>query len=180
MPFPTLSPFYKVRPCSSIGSWSEARCSKTDQRKGSLAKMINLQTTKDSSWWRISSQVSTISHNKAPWTWVWTDIFLKWPRCFFFLGPHLWHMQMPRLGVKSELQLPAYPTATATPDPGCICSLCRSSSQHWILNPLSKARDWTHILTDTYVRFLTHGAAMETPVATILQTLFLSLHWPTR
>ena len=33
-----------------------------------------------------------------------------------FLGSHLWHMEVPRLGVKSELQLPAYTTATATPD----------------------------------------------------------------
>ena len=27
---------------------------------------------------------------------------------FFFLGPQPWHMQVPRPGVKSELQLPAY------------------------------------------------------------------------
>ena len=33
---------------------------------------------------------------------------------FFFLGPHLWHMEVPRLGVKSELQVLAYTTATAT------------------------------------------------------------------
>ena len=33
-----------------------------------------------------------------------------------FLGPHPWHMEAPRLGVHSELQLPAYATATATPD----------------------------------------------------------------
>ena len=33
---------------------------------------------------------------------------------FFFLGPHLWHMEVPRLGVKLELQLPAYTTATAS------------------------------------------------------------------
>ena len=32
---------------------------------------------------------------------------------FVFLGPHLWH----RLGVKSELQLLAYTTATAMQDP---------------------------------------------------------------
>ena len=25
---------------------------------------------------------------------------------FSFLGPHLWHMEVPRTGVKSELQLP--------------------------------------------------------------------------
>ena len=30
------------------------------------------------------------------------------------------HMEVPRLGVASELQLTAYTTATATPDPSCI------------------------------------------------------------
>ena len=34
--------------------------------------------------------------------------------CFFFLWPHLQHMEVPRLGVDSKLQLPAYTTATAT------------------------------------------------------------------
>ena len=31
-----------------------------------------------------------------------------------FLGPHPRYMEVPRLGVESELQLPAYTTATAT------------------------------------------------------------------
>ena len=35
----------------------------------------------------------------------------------FLKAAHLWHMEVPRLGVKSELWLPAYPTATAMPDP---------------------------------------------------------------
>ena len=30
-----------------------------------------------------------------------------------FLGPHLQHMEVPRLGVELELQLPGYATATA-------------------------------------------------------------------
>ena len=34
-----------------------------------------------------------------------------------FLGPLLRLMEVPRLGVRSELQLPAYTTATATLDP---------------------------------------------------------------
>ena len=38
----------------------------------------------------------------------------------FFLGPHLWHMEIPRVGVESNLQLPSFGTATATPDPSCI------------------------------------------------------------
>ena len=45
------------------------------------------------------------------------NIFLSSSRTFFFfLGPYLQHMEVPRLGVKSELQLPAYTTVTATPD----------------------------------------------------------------
>ena len=35
---------------------------------------------------------------------------------FLFLGLHLKNMEVPRLGVKLELQLPAYSTATAMPD----------------------------------------------------------------
>ena len=38
-------------------------------------------------------------------------------------------MEIPRLGVKLKLQLPAYTTATATPDPSCICDLHHHSSQ---------------------------------------------------
>ena len=34
---------------------------------------------------------------------------------FVFLGPHPWHMEVPRLAVESELLLLAYTTATATP-----------------------------------------------------------------
>ena len=43
----------------------------------------------------------------------------------------------------------AYATATATQDLSCIYDIWHSLWQHWILNPLSKARDQTHILTDT-------------------------------
>ena len=32
---------------------------------------------------------------------------------FFFLGPHLWHMEVPRLREELELQLLGYATATA-------------------------------------------------------------------
>ena len=56
-----------------------------------------------------------------------------------FLGPHPWHMEVPRLGVKSELQLVAYATAIAMPDPSHICNLHHSSWQRRLLNPPSKA-----------------------------------------
>ena len=64
----------------------------------------------------------------------------------FFLGPHPQHMEVPRLGVESELQLLAYTTATAMPDPSHICDLHHSSWQRQVLNPLSEAQDQTCIL----------------------------------
>ena len=51
--------------------------------------------------------------------------------------------------VESELQLPAYTTATATRNPSLVCDIHHSSRQLQILNPLSKARDRTCILMDT-------------------------------
>ena len=65
-------------------------------------------------------------------------------------------MEVPRLGAGSELHLLACATATAMRDPSRICDLHCSLWQHQILNPLSKARDRTHILNGHYVRFLTH------------------------
>ena len=54
----------------------------------------------------------------------------------FILELHSWHMLVPRLGVQSELLLPAHTTATSTPDPRHICDLHHSSRPCWILNPL--------------------------------------------
>ena len=69
--------------------------------------------------------------------------------CFCFLGPHPWHLEVPRLGVESELQLLVYATATVTWELSHICDLHYSLWQRWILNPLSKAGDQTPTLTDT-------------------------------
>ena len=70
--------------------------------------------------------------------------FLLWNFFFFFfLEPLLQHMKVPRLGVTLELQLQAYATVIATPDPNPICDLRCS-----LLNPLSWARDQTCIFMD--------------------------------
>ena len=42
---------------------------------------------------------------------------------FCFLGLHLWYVEVPRLGVKSELQLLAYAIATAIWDLSRVCDL---------------------------------------------------------
>ena len=65
---------------------------------------------------------------------------------FCFVGPHWRHMQVPRLGIESELQRPTYARATDTPDPSRICNPHHSSRQHQIFNPLSAARDQTRNL----------------------------------
>ena len=82
--------------------------------------------------------------------------------CFLFLGLHPWHIEVPRLGVKSELQLSAYTTVTATPDPSHACDLHHSSQQGRILSSMSEARDQTRVLMDPgQIRFCC--ATMETP-----------------
>ena len=65
------------------------------------------------------------------------------------LGPYLRHVEVPRLGVKWELQLPTHAIDTATPDLSHIYDLHHSSQQHRILNLLGEARVRTCILMDT-------------------------------
>ena len=74
-------------------------------------------------------------------------------------------MEVPRLGVKSEMQLPA--TATATRDLSHICDLYHSSQQHQIPNLLSEGRDQILVLMDTsQVHYC--WAMMGTPMVGLL------------
>ena len=71
---------------------------------------------------------------------------------FFFLNcRNMWHMEVPGLGIKWELQLQA--SSTATPDSSHICNLCCSLRQHQILThsvrpEIEPTASWTlcHIL----------------------------------
>ena len=83
----------------------------------------------------------------------------------YVLGPHLQHMEVPRLGVKLQLYQPAYTTAIdpiAMRDPSQVCDLYHSSQQHWIPHPMSKARDRTCVLMDTSLIHF-HCATTEVP-----------------
>ena len=71
-------------------------------------------------------------------------------------------MDVPRLRVQLELQLPAYTTATAAWDPSHIWDLHHSSRQSQILNPPREARDRTHNLMVT-IQICFHCATMSTP-----------------
>ena len=75
------------------------------------------------------------------------SLFWEWGGC----TRGIWKFQ---LGVELELQLPAYTivataTATATWDPSQVCIVLYCSWQHWIPDPLSKARARTCIFMDT-------------------------------
>ena len=78
------------------------------------------------------------------------------------LGLHLWHIEVPRLGVESELLLLVYAGATATPDLSCVCHLLLSPRQRQILNPLNEARDRTgNLMVPSQIHFCC--AMMGTP-----------------
>ena len=80
-------------------------------------------------------------------------------------------MDIPRLGVKSELELWAYAAVTATSNPSHVCNLYHSSWICWILNPLSEAKDQIHLLMDTsQIRF--PCATVGTP-GTLISNLIL-------
>ena len=67
---------------------------------------------------------------------------------------------------RGQIGATAVAIATVMQSPSCVCKLHHSSWQHWISNPLSEAREQTHILMDTsWTHF--HCATMETPMYTI-------------
>ena len=88
---------------------------------------------------------------------------------FCFLGLHLQHIEVPRLGAELELQLPAYATATETQDPSHVCN--PRSQQHQILNPLSEARDQIHVFIDTIWVYY-HWATMGPPMSSVTWQLW--------
>ena len=69
----------------------------------------------------------------------------------------------------------AYTTAIATQDPNHICDLHHSSQQGQIPNPLSRARNWTHILMNTsQIRFST-APQREFPECVFLKMCFCKM-----
>ena len=67
--------------------------------------------------------------------------------CFFRAAPALYGGSQVRGRIGAAAASP-YATARAALDPSRVCDLHHRSWQHWILNPLSDARDRTHMLMD--------------------------------
>ena len=90
--------------------------------------------------------------------------------CFFVF---LVHMEVPTPGVESELQLLAYISATAMSDPSHICELHHNSWQHWIPNPLSRARDRTCVPPHGLVAFVTTEPLWELQIRGFSTSFFV-------
>ena len=81
---------------------------------------------------------------------------------FFFLELHSWHMEVPRLGVKSELQLLAYATVTATQESSCICDYTTAQGNaRSLTHPARPGIEPTSLWI--LVGFINHWAMMGTP-----------------
>ena len=105
--------------------------------------------------WILSSHSFSISRR---------SLFFIYSHFFFvFIGPRPQHMEVPRLGFKSELKLLVYTTATAIWDLSHICDLHHShgnarSLTHWARPGMEAASSW--ILAG----FVNHWATTGTPV----------------
>ena len=92
--------------------------------------------------WRVITLEICILQRRM-WVPCWVRRIIRFSKEFenfffsFFSGWHLQHMEVPRLGVESKLQLLAYTTAIATQDLSHVCNLHHNSQQRQILNPLN-------------------------------------------
>ena len=85
-------------------------------------------------------------------------------------------MDVSSLAVKSELQLPAYTTATATQDPNCVCSLHTAHSNarsltHWAGPGIKYASSWILVAFVTCwapMGTLSNGPTWDFPQKTVL------------
>ena len=72
-------------------------------------------------------------------SWVAEVLYIFCTLFFSFLGLHAWHIEVPRLGVKPELQL-LDATATAMPDLSHICNAVFLT--HWARSGIEPASSW--------------------------------------
>ena len=122
--------FYKDKDSAegSTGSWPVSAHPNTSLPLPSLTRSHHLpaplpggRLCRVSGLCRQDFGVSVLGTEKAKFKKLY---ILFWP--FVFLGPHPQHMEVPRLGIQSKLQLPTYATATATWDLNQICDLHHS------------------------------------------------------
>ena len=96
--------------------------------------------------------------------------------CLFRAVPYLWHMEVPRLGVKSELQLPAYTLAIAAWDQVTseTCTTTQGNTEsliHWAKPRIKPAFSWI------LARFITAEPQQELPEISFEGTMVNWFEW---
>ena len=89
---------------------------------------------------------------------------------FCFLGPHPRYMEVPRLGVKSELQLPAYTTAKQCQILAVSASYTTALLTHWARPGLEPTSSW--IPVGLFTRWATTGTSK---LSIIILTKYLKI-----
>ena len=78
-------------------------------------------------------------------------------------------------GVESKLQLPAYTTALARPEPRRVCDLCHSSWQCWIVNPTEWGQGLNLCPHGYWLGLLPLSHDRNSHLGTLLDSFLLSL-----
>ena len=86
-----------------------------------------------------------------------------------FLGMHSWHMEVPSLGTAAASLHHSHSHAGSEPH----LQPTPQSQQHWILNPLTEARDCTHVLIDTSLAHYLWATTGTLDIAGLFVCLFL-------
>ena len=107
-----------------------------------------------------SPLLACLFFTEAPWYRCYGHlywVFFIFVFVFVVLGPHLWHMEVPRLGSNAGQQ-----HSHSHTDPSHIHNLCRNLWQCQILNPSSEAGNRTHIFKDTsqVLNLLSHNGTL--------------------
>ena len=99
-----------------------------------------------------------------------------------FLGPHLWHMEVPGLGIELELQLPAYTKPQQCQIWATSATSTTAHDHTRIFNPLREAWDRTcNLMVPGQIHF--HCTTMGTSKSFIKLTwgadlsVLMFLHW---
>jgi len=98
--------------------WSRWENGRGHTRQGFELWKSHSRTCTSTTMWGHLSRVCTSYFYSLDWKniqnliWI-LFLFFNFFLFFGFLGPHPWHMEVPRLGVGSELHLPAYTTTTS-------------------------------------------------------------------
>ena len=123
------------------------------------------------SWVYVSLRCPGDADDSGLRTPLWVVLFF-----FFILGLHPQYMEVPRPGVESQLQLPAYTTATAMPYLSHVCTAHGNAGSltHWVRPGIESETSW---FTVGYVSTVPWQELLSKPLdKNVLSPIFLVVY----